>query len=487
MAVIMQSSNNIEELTSLYYLYPRPDCAHALSCGRIDKSFKHRSSQFLSYYMNIQASGAAATYTQYSSFQAINSVANPIAAEISKLIHLSPLIIMSIATRRDNPSVNNDSENFLDANEETFDTWFHINCPKCYHMHKHVPLRVHKNSNLFTRFDCQNCHHKIAGIGRNETQSSFASTETQPLEASLVRPSRLSNLQSCINADQLNSQPGGVDKAGSTIPSSPSGLKCPEPGLPPHQDFHTHDTHARSQASLRNGYSLREASSQTNKPLSTIKLRLVLKLQQGKIHLLKKSKNMKLFVSRFWKRETPPPPSVLKARAGPVPFASHSDIRDFQHRPREGEILVQPQGDHPSTPPPASERRPSSVEEQLQARARKDDRLGQRRREATLRRNVFRRPVCYCGANCACVRRDSVGIGAGSDSRSTSRRPSLEQIDAIADNLAPNLLDNIYNPRHLSYPRELLENNALDSLLENSIRSHVRLSQATTVGSAVAS
>lgn len=363
----------------------------------------------------------------------------------------------------------------------------HANCPKCYHMHKHVQLRVHKNPNLFTRFDCQNCHHKIAGIGRNETQSSFASTETQPLEAGIVRPSRLSNLQSCINADQLNGQPGGVEKAGSTVPSSPSGSKHPEPGLPPHQAFHTHDTNARPQASVRNDYSLREASSPTTKPLSTIKLPLILKLEQGKIRLLKKSKNMKLFVLRFWKRETPSPPSVSQTRVGPVPSDIHSDIRDFQHRPREGDILVQPQDDHPSTPPPASERRPSFAEEQLQARARKNDRLGQRRREATLRRNALSRPVCHCGANCACVRRDSVGIDAGADSRTTSRRPTLEQTDAIADSLPPNLLDYIHDPCHLSYPRELLDNNVLDSLLETSPRSHVRLSQATTIGSAGAS
>lgn len=358
----------------------------------------------------------------------------------------------------------------------------HVNCPNCYHMHKHVQLRVHKNPKLFTRFDCQNCHHKIAGIGRNETQSSFASTETQPLEAGYGRPSRLSNLQSCINADQLNGQPDGVERADSTVLSSPSGSKRRESGLPPH----THDTDARSQASVRSDYSLREASSPTTKPLSTIKLRLILKLEQGKIHLLKKSKNMK-FVFRFWKRETPSPPSVLQTRVGPVPSDIHSDIRDFQHRPREGDISVQPQDDHPPTPPPGSERRPSSVEEQLQARAQKNKRLWQRRREATLRRNAFSRPVCHCGANCACVRRDSAGMDAGTDSRSTSRRPTLEQTDAIAGGLPPNLLDYIHDACLFTYPREPLDNNLLDSLVENSTSSNVRLSQATTIGSAGAS
>lgn len=389
---------------------------------------------------------------------------------------------MSIATRHDNPSANHHRENPLDAGEETFDVLFHVNCPKCYHMHKHVQLRVHKNPKLFTRFDCQNCHHKIAGIGRNETQSSFASTETQPLEAGYGRPSRLSNLQSCINADKLNGQPGGVEKAGSTVLSSPSGSKRPEPALPPHQDFHTHDTDARSQASVRNDHSLPEASSPTTKPLSSIKLRLILKLEQGKTHLLKKSKNMKLFVLRFWKRKTPSSPSVLQTRVGPVPSDIHSDIRDFQHRPREDNISVQPQDDNPSTPPPGSERRPSSVEEQLQARALKSERLWRRRREATLRRNVFSRPVCSCGANCACMRRGSVGIAAGTDSRSTSRRPTLEQTDAIADVLPPNLLDYIHDSRELMYPREPLDSNLLDSLEETSSRSHVRLSQATTAG-----
>lgn len=421
---------------------------------------------------------------QYSYFQVITSVANTIAAEIRKIIYLSPVIIMSLATRHDNPSANHHLENSLDAGEETIDVLFHVNCPKCYHMHKHVQLRVHKNPKLFTRFDCQNCHHKIAGIGRNETQSSFASTETQPLEAGYGRPSRLSNLQSCINADQPNSQPGGVERAGSTVLSSPSGSKRPEPGLPPHQDFHTHDTDARSQTSVRNDHSLPEASIPTTKPLSTIKLRLILKLEQGKIHLLKKSKNMKLFVFRFWKRETPSPPSVLQTRVGSVPSDIQSDIRDFQHRPREDNISVQPQDDHPSTPPPGSERRPSSVDEQLQARTLKNERLWRRRREATLRRNVFSRPVCHCGADCACMRRDSAGIDAGTDSRSTSRRPTLEQTDAIADVLPHNLLDHIHDPHQPISPREPLDNNLLDSLEEPSSRSHVRLSQATTIRSA---
>ena len=363
--------------------------------------------------------------------------------------------------------------------------FFHVNCPNCYHMHKHVQLRVHKNPKIFTRFDCQNCRHRIAGIGRNETQSSFASTETQPLEACYVRPSRLSNLHSCTNADQLSGLPVGVEEAGSTLLSSPSGSKRTEPGLPPHQDLHTHDTDGRSQASVRNDYSLRAAPSATIKPFLTIKLRLFLKLAQGKIRLLKKSKNVKLFVFRFWKREeTPSPPtdSVLQP----------SDIRDFQPRPHEppheDEILVQRQDNHLSTPPPESERRSSSVQEQLQATALKNERLWQQRREATLRRNAFSRLVCHCGANCACVRRGSGGGGieAGTDSHTTSRRPTLEQTDAIiADSLPPNLLDHIHGSHQLIYPREPLDNNVLDLLVEsNTGAQQVRLSQATTIGSA---
>lgn len=395
---------------------------------------------------------------------------------------------MSIATRPDNPSENHYGESSLDAGEETFNVLFHVNCPNCYHMHKHVQLRVHKNPTIFTRFDCQNCRHRIAGIGRNETQSSFASTETQPLEACYVRPSRLSNLQSCINADQLSGLPVGVEETGSTLLSSPSGSKRTEPGLPPHQDLHTHDTDERSQASVRNDYSIRAAPSATTKPLSTIKLRLFLKLAQGKIRLQKKSKNLKLFVFRFWKREETPSPSsstVLQT----------SDIRDFQpgpHEPHEGDILVQRQDYHLSTPPPESERRSSSVEEQLQATALKKKRLWQQRREATLRRNAFSRLFCHCGANCACVRRGSGGssgggaIEAGTDSQSTSRRPTLEQTDAInADSLPPNLLDHIHGSHQLIYPREPLDNNVLDLLVESNTRSQqVRLSQATTIGSA---
>lgn len=379
---------------------------------------------------------------------------------------------MSITTRHDNPSADHHRENSSDAGEETFDVLFHINCPNCFHMHKHVQLRVHKDPKLFTRFDCQSCHHKIAGIGRNETQSSFASTETQPLEAGYRRPSRPSNLQSYINTSELNGQPGGVERAGSTVLSSPSGSKRPEPGLPPHQDFHTHDTDARSQASVRNDYSLREASGPAAGLLSTIKLRLILRLEQGKTRL-KKSKNI---VFRFWKRETPSP------QVGPVPSDIHYDIRDIQHRPREGDISVQPQDNHPSTPPPRSERRPSSVEEQLQARAQKNKRLWQRRREATLRRNVFSRPVWHCGVNCACVRRDSVGIDAGTDSRSISRQPTLEQTDAIADSLPPNLLYHTHGESEFIYSTEPLDNNLLGSLVENSTRSNVRLSQASTIG-----
>lgn len=388
---------------------------------------------------------------------------------------------MSIATRPDNSSACHHGECSSDACEETFDMLLHINCPKCYHMHKHVQLRVHKNPKLFTRFDCQHCHHRIAGIGRNETQSSFASTETQPLEACYGRPSRHSNLQSCINADQLNGLPVGVEEAGPTVLFSPSGSKHTEPGLPPHQDLHTHDTDERSQASVRNDYSQRAAPSATIKPRPTIKLRLIRKLKQGKIRLLEKSRDMKLFASRFWKREeTPSPPSVLQI----------SDIRDFQPRPREGDILVQPQDDHPSTPPPPElERRSSSVEEQLQATAVKYQRLWQRRHEATLRRNAFNRPVvCHCGANCACMRRGSGGgIDAGTDSHSTSRRPTLEQIDDIAEILPSNLLDHIHDAHHqLIYPRGQLDNNVLDSLLEettNTRSQHSRLSQATTIGS----
>lgn len=384
---------------------------------------------------------------------------------------------MSIATRHDNPSASHHRENSLDGGEETFDLLLHVNCPRCFHMHKHVQLRVHKNPKLFTRFDCQECHHKIAGIGRNDTQSTFASTETQPLEAGYSRPSRPSNLQSCINAGEPNGQPGGVQKAGSTVLSSPSGSKRTESGLPPHQDFHT-------QASVRNDCSLREASGRTIKPLSKIKLRWILKLKQGRIQLLKKSKNMKLLVFRFWKRETPSPPSGVQTGVDLVPSDLHSDVRDFQHRPLESERSMQPQDNHPSTPPPGPERRSSSVEEQLQAKALRNERLRQQRREATLRRNFYSRPVCQCEANCTCMRQGSVSTGAGTDSRSNSRQLTLQQADAIADGLPPNLLDFTHDTRQLIYPREPLDNNVLDTLAETGTRSHIRLSQATTIRSA---
>lgn len=362
--------------------------------------------------------------------------------------------------------------------------FFHVNCSRCYHMHKHVQLRVHKNPKMFMRFNCHKCHHKIAGIGRNETQSSFGSTETQPPGAGYGRPSRPSNLQSCINVDHPSGQPSGVEKAGSTVHSSPSWSKRAEPDLSPHQDLHTDDTGARPQASVRNDYSLREASGPATKSLSTIRSRLILKLGQSKVHLLEKSKNMKLFVSRFWKRNTPSPPGDVQMEVDPVPSDVQSDIRDFQHRPREGDRSVQPQDDHPSTPPPEFQRRPSSVEEQLQATARKNERLRQRRREATLRRDVLSGRFCHCEANCACVRRDSVITDAGTDSPSTSRRPTLQQTeDAIAD-LPPGLLRFIHEPHQFNNPREPLDNSLLDRLAENGTRPHVRLSQATTIGSA---
>lgn len=343
---------------------------------------------------------------------------------------------------------------------------------------------MHKDPKIFTRFNCQNCNHRIAGIGRNETQSSFGSTETQPLEAGYGRPSGPSNLQCCINVDQPNGQSSGVEKAGSTVLSSPSESKRAEPGLSPPQELHTDDTEARSEARVRNDYSLREVSGPTTKSLSTIKVRLILKLEKGKIHLLEKSKNMKLFAFRFLKRNTPSPPTGGQTRVDPVPSNVHSDIRDFQPRPREGDRSVQAQDDHPSTPPPGSERRPSSVD-QIQATARRDERLRQRRREATLRRNYFSRPVCHYEANCACVRRDSVGTGAGTDSPSTSRRPTLQETDDVyAGDLPPNLLHSIGDPRQLIYPRGPLDNNVLATLAETDTRPHARLSQATTIGSA---
>lgn len=392
---------------------------------------------------------------------------------------------MPIATRPDKPSANHHGERSSDTGEGTFDVLFHVNCPKCYHMHKHVQLRVHKNPKIFTRFDCQHCHHRIAGIGRNETQSSFASTETQSLEACYGRPSRLWSPQSCINADQLNGLPVGVEEVDSTVLSSPSSSKRPEPRLPPHQDLHIHNTDERSQASVRNDYSLQAAPSATLKPPSTIKLRLILKLEQGRIRLLKKSRNMKLFVFRFWKREeTPSPSSVLQA----------SNIREFQPRPHPGDIFVQsqPQDDHSWTPPTEFDWWSSSAAEQLQATALKNERLRQRRREATLRRNAFSGPVvCHCGANCACMRRGSSSSGgvidAGIDSHSTSRRPTLEQIDDIAERFPSNLLDHIYGSHHQPiYPKGPLDNNVLESLLEESSNTRsqqFRLSQATTIGS----
>lgn len=390
---------------------------------------------------------------------------------------------MSIATRNDTPSATHHGGNVLDAGEETVDLSFHVNCHKCYHMHKHVRLRVHKNPQLFTKFICHNCHHQIAGIGRNETQSSFGSTETQSIEAGYRRPWRPSNLQSCTNADQPDGRLSDVDEAGPTVLSSPSGSMRPRPNLSLHQDSHNDDTGVRSQASVRNDDSPREAPRPTTQSLPKTRSRFIFRLKQGKRHLLTKSKEMRLFGFRFWKWKAPSPPSGVKTGVGPVfPSDIPSDIPVFQPRPRKGDRSVPPQdGDQSPNPPPEFERRPSSVAELLQAKALKNERLRQRRRDATLRRNFNSRPVCHCEANCACMRRGSVGTDAGTDSPSTSRRSTLQHTaDVIADAI-PNLLSFVLGPRHLSYPGGPLDNTVLDTLAETGTRPNARLSQATTI------
>lgn len=379
---------------------------------------------------------------------------------------------MSIATRNNTSSATHHGGNVLDAGEEAFDVPFHINCSRCYHMHKHVPLRVHKNPERFTKFKCENCQHQIAGIGRNETQSSFGSTETQPVEAGHGRPSRL---QICTNADRPDGRRlSDVDEAGPTR-SSPSESMRPGPSLSPHQDSHNDDMGVRN-----------EAPGPTTQSLPKIGWRLISKLEQGKSHLLKKSKKMNFFGFAFWKRKGPLTAGGVKTAVDPV---IRSDIPDFQHRPREADRSVQLQdAGHPPTPLPESERRPSSVEEHLQATALKNERLRQKRRDATLKRNFFNRRVCRCEANCACMGRGSVSTDAGTNSPSTSRRSTRanpeQTADDIADALPPNLLHFILGPRHLSYPRGPLDNTVLDTPAETVTRPNVRLSQATTIGDA---
>lgn len=385
---------------------------------------------------------------------------------------------MSIATRHDQPSATHDGGN---SSEETFILPLHINCSRCHHMHKHVRIPVHKNPQLITKFNCHNCHHQIVAIGRNETQSSFGSTETQPVEAGYARPSRPSNLQSCTNADQPNGRLSDVVEADPTVPSSPSGPLGPGPSLSPHEGSHNGCTGARSQgAGARNDGSLGGASGPTTQSLPKTRSRLILKLKQGKKHILKESKRMRLFVFGFWKREAPSASSCVQTRVGVV---IPSDNQNFQPRPREGDRSAQSQDyDHSPTSPSEFERRPSSVEEQLQAKAQKNERLRQRRREATLKWNVLSRSVCHCEANFPSMARSSVSTDAGTDSPRTSRRFTLQQtVDAIAEVTPSNLLNFADGPRPLSHPIGPLEDIALDTPAEIGTRPHARLSQATTI------
>lgn len=391
---------------------------------------------------------------------------------------------MSIATRNNTPSPTHHGGNALDAGEEAFDLPFHINCSKCHHMHKHVPLRVHKDPQRFTKFHCENCQHQIAGIGRNETQSSFGSTETQPVEAGYSRPLRPSNLQCCTNADLPNRRLSDVDEARPTL-SSPSQSMRPGPSLLPHQDSHNDDQGLRSQVSVRN-----EASGPTTESLPKNSWRLIHKLKQGKKHLLKRSMNMRFFRSSFWKWEGPWTPGDAKTTVDPViPSKFNSITRDFEHRPREGDKSVQLQGDgHPPTPLPESERRPSSVEEHLQAIAQKNERLRQRRRHATLKWNFLSRPVCHCEANCACMGGGSVStdewIGSPSTSRRSTRANPQQAADDTTNALPPNIFNFTGGPPHLSYPGGPLDNTILDAPAETVTMPNARLSQATTIGDA---
>ena len=391
---------------------------------------------------------------------------------------------MPIATRNNTPSATHHGGNALDAGEEAFDLPFHINCSKCYHMHKHVPLRVHKDPQQFTKFNCENCQHQIAAIGRNETQSSFGSTETQPVEAGYGRPLRPSNLQSCTNADQPIRRLSDVDEASPT-PSSLSQSMRPGPSLSPHQDSRNEDKGIRSQVSVRN-----EASGPTTQSPPNNMGRLIRRIEQGKRHLLKRSENMRLFGFPFWKWKSSSTAGGTNTTVGPaISSKFHSETRGFQHRPREGDISVQLQDDgHPPTPLPESERRPSSVEEHLQDTAQKNERLRQKRRAATLKRNFWNRPVCYCGANCACMGGGSVSTDAWTDSPNTSRRSTRAIPQQTADDtpypLPLNILNFIGGPPHLSYPGGPLDNAILDTPAETVTMPNARLSQATTIGDA---
>lgn len=384
---------------------------------------------------------------------------------------------MSIATRNNNPSITHHGGNALDGGEEAFDLPFHINCSKCFHMHKHVPLRVHKDPERLTKFNCEICRHQIAAIGRNETQSSFGSTETQPVEAGNSRPLRSSNLQSCTNADPPNRRLSSVNEASRT-PSSLSQSTRPGPSLSSPQKSPNEDGGLRSQASVRD-----EASGPTTQSPPKSRWRLIRKLKQGKGDLLKRSRNMKFFRLSFWKRKDPSTPDGAKTPADPViPFGSQSGIRDFQQRPREGNMSEQLQDDgHPPTPLPESERRPSSIEEHLQTTARKNERLRQKRRDATLKRNFLNRPVCLCETNCACMGGGNVSLEGLTGSPSSSRRSTRVTTDDTAHPLPLNILNFMFCPPHATYQRGPLDN---DTLAETVIITNTRLSQATTIGDA---
>lgn len=395
-----------------------------------------------------------------------------------------------------------DAEIHLD---ETYELPYHGSCPKCHHLHTSYPLTVSKNPTVHLRLFCESCGHPILGIGKTSTQTTLASVESipQPRSNRNTGASRPSNLQVCVNALPSASlvtsptspeqpsplgQLSTITEANTLAGRSRSTSNLPAPEFNSQDNSRTLSTAISSEVSVRASGRLSSpvaGGHQQPRDQSTPNSKFKYILSQGKRRLLKGSRYIKSFRYRFRGKLPDASPSKQGCSpepANPTPSPERTtEVRDT--RDDDIELESSHRGQHslpvptitnerppldfssrqlqsslpnPSEPPSeiinveaALEESESHLPDDARSGEAKNNRIRARRREATLKDEAARRPVCQCRPGCPCLGNDG---GSDVDSRGPSR-DSSSPVPDIPNPPLPNIMTTSGSGSQLSLGR----------------------------------
>ncbi|KAI9810737.1 MAG: hypothetical protein M1827_006075 [Pycnora praestabilis] len=349
------------------------------------------------------------------------------------------------------------------SRHSTFETAVHVTCARCHHWHNKIVLRLSKDPDKLTIFNCKRCGQPIFGLGsKNRSQSTFASQETDPRSpgsedhfqfaippACTDRLPRLDTSNSAPRLDAISERsPGGISTASHQFRSSVHQSGSPSATFHEKNMSHPSNEKGNDHSSERSHRPRLTAAQDINQGSSRKKRLSLHYVVHQATKLAKSVKGRFHSTSRISSKSFPPTEVMRPVGKDRIPEVVIPPTLRLQYtavspdtRNQSPDAVLDDNDHEPMTTQPASseqrnttgtsnegtntavtESRPGTEVPSHEAQC-IPDRIKIKRQDRTRQIRQQRRPICSCDEECHCKQRSTIA------NERDSNIPSLAEID----------------------------------------------------------